>query len=368
MAKRKNKKIEQEKSKEIPLEGENLNTLNNQNEVKRIAVLLVNFGGPDRYESVKPFLYNLFSDPVILNFKGGSLFRKPLAWLISNMKDFNSRMMYKCVKGTSPLLPITFLQAEKLQNLLLKNGFPIDVFVSFRYCKPDIEKTLSEIKEKGFKKIIILPLFPQYSFTTTGSVQLLVEKWIEKNNLNTEIEIKFVKDWYRDKDYIEAYCSMINQQFKHLDLRSTELIFSAHGIPIINIENGDPYESQIKESAELIVDKLNWKKKWHLSYQSKVGPVKWLEPATNVLIEELSKKSNNVNILIVPISFTCEHVETIYEIGKLYKDIAIKSGIKSFRRVPALNTNKYLIQALYNQVIDCLGGNQINMKELLLAN
>ncbi len=333
-----------------------------QNQSKT-AVLLVNFGGPTGLGDVKPFLYNLFSDPTVLNFPFVNLYRKPLAWLIANMRDMTSREMYKNIGEISPLIPITYLQAEKLQNLLNINNILIDVFISFRYCKPFIEEALSKIEELNYKRLIILPLYPQYSYTTTGSVQLEVNEWLKLN----DIECHFIKEWYTDDDYIQSYASLINNSLENLDLRSTEIIFSAHSIPLFNIKNGDPYQKHIAETANLIIEKLGWKKRWHIAYQSKIGPIKWLEPDTRVIIEEIAKRNTKANILVVPISFTCEHVETIFEIGDLYKELAKKVGIKKFVRVPALNTNKYLIQALYNQVIGCLESNQVSIRDILLV-
>lgn len=330
----------------------------------KIAVLLVNFGGPTKYEMVKPFLYNLFSDPVILNVSNEV--RKPLAWFISNMRDFNSRIMYKCVNGSSPLIPISYLVKDKVQQLFKINNLPIDVFTAFRYCEPFIDKVLTDLKNKNYKKIVIFPMFPQYSFTTTGSVQLVVDNWLKEQN-DSEFEIFFVKDWYKDNDYLEGMARNIDRACRHVDLNSTEILFSAHSIPMFNIQNGDPYEKQINETAKLIIDKLNWKRQWHLGYQSKVGPVKWLEPSTDSLITELAKSNKNLNLLVVPISFVCEHVETIYEIGKLYKDLAKKDGIKNFVRIPTLNTSKYLVQTLYNQILGCLSDNQVSTKDILLG-
>lgn len=327
-----------------------------------IAVLLVNFGGPSTLNTVKPFLYNLFSDPTVINFPGAFLYRKPLAWLIANMRDMTSREMYKKIGSISPLIPITYLQAYKLQELLNKNRLLVDVFVGFCYSKPFIEEVLEEINEKKYKKLVILPLYPQYSYTTCGSVQLAVNNWLKKNKY---IELYFIKDWYKDEDYIQSYVNLIVRALENLDLRSTEILFSAHSIPLFNIKKGDPYQAQINETASLIIKKLDWKKKWHIAYQSKLGPIKWLEPSTDKVIEEIAKKNKNANILVVPISFVCEHVETIFEIGVLYKEIAKKHGIKKFARVPALNTDKYLIQALYNQIIGCLENNQIGIKEIL---
>lgn len=341
---------------------ENKKYIQNQSE---IAVLLVNFGGPDSLRSVKPFLFNLFSDPTVLNFSFASLYRKPLAWLISNMRDFTSREMYKKIGSKSPLIPVTYLQAEKLQNLFNRNNLPIDVFIGFRYTKPFIENALNEISKIGYKKLICLPLYPQYSYTTTGSVQLVINEWLGRKRYGEELY--FIEKWYDDEDYIASYAGLIQRALENLDLRSTEILFSAHSIPLFNIKNGDPYEKHILETTELIIRKLNWKKKWHLGYQSKIGPIKWLEPSTDKVIKAIASKNKNANILVVPISFVSEHVETIFEIGMLYKDIAKKCGIKRFARVPALNTDKYLIQALYNQVVGCLENNHLDVKELLLT-
>ena len=333
------------------------------NKKNRIAVLLVNFGGPHNLKSVKSFLYNLFSDPMVLNFPFisssshlspltscfFSLFRNPLAWLISSIRVRASTEMYKKICPISPLIPITYLQQQKLQELLNRNELPIDVYVGFSYSSPYIEDVLENLNSLDYKKVVILPLYPQYSYTTTGSVELVVNKWQSRQPCN-DMTIHLVKQWHTDEDYIQSYVNLINNSLSNLDLRSTEIIFSAHSIPLINIKNGDPYENHIAETVNLIVNKLSWKKRWHISYQSKIGPVKWLEPSTDKVIEEIAKRNKNTNILVVPISFTCEHVETIFEIGKLYKEVAKRVGIKKFARVPALNTNKYLIQSLYNQV------------------
>lgn len=336
-----------------------------QNQYK-IAVLLVNFGGPDSLRSVKPFLYNLFSDPTVLNFPFINLYRSPFAWLISNIRNKASGKMYKRIGGMSPLIPITYLQAEKLQNLFSKNELPVDVFIGFRYCKPFIEDTLNEISSGKYERLVILPLYPQYSYTTTGSVELIIERWLKRNNLNST-KLHFIKQWHTDEDYIESYVRLINNSLLNLDLRSTEIIFSAHSIPVFNIENGDPYQKHIIETANLIITKLGWKKRWHIGYQSKLGPVTWLEPSTGKVIEQIAQRNKNTNILVVPVSFVCEHVETIFEIGVLYKEIANKLGIKIFARIPALNTDKYLIQALYNQVVSCLETNKVKIKELFLT-
>lgn len=334
--------------------------IQNQFDIKNIAVLLVNFGGPHNLKSVKSFLYNLFSDPMVINFP---FIRTPFAWLIANLRCSASKRMYKTIGSISPLIPITYLQADELQSIINKNNLSIDIFISFRYSKPYINTVLDEIKARGYKKIIILPLYPQYSYTTTGSVELIVNDWLRKN----PIELFFIKNWHNDEDYIQSYVNLIDNSLKNLDLRSTEIIFSAHSIPLINVQKGDPYQKHIIETVQAIVNKLNWKKRWHIGYQSKIGFIRWLDPSTDRIIREIACRNKNANLLIVPISFICEHVETIFEIGYLYKKIACDLGIKRFVRVPALNTDKYLIQALYNQILNCLESNGVNIFKSFLA-
>jgi len=334
------------------------------NQQSKIAVLLVNFGGPKDLKSVKPFLYNLFLDPAILNIPFGALFRRPLSWLISNLRQFSSGAMYKRIGGKSPLIPITYEQKDALQKLLTKNEHNIDTFVGFRYSEPFIQDVLTEITEKGYEHVVILPLFPQYSYTTVGSVQLVVSDWLGKSQVPSP-KFYFIDKWYFDEDYIMSFVDLIQSALKNLEIEKTEILFSAHSIPTVNIENGDPYEEEIHDTARLIIGKLRWEGSWHIGYQSKLGPIKWLEPSIDKVLEDIASKNKDTNVLVVPISFVNEHVETIYEIGILYKDIAEKLGIKKFVRIPALNTNKYLIQALYNQVIGSLNANGIQVKELL---
>lgn len=347
----------------------------------KTAVILINFGGPRNPDEVKPFLYNLFSDPVILNYPFISpnswfsgylynlftLYKRPLAWLVANLRQFSSKKMYEAINGTSPLIAMTYKQANNLQDMFLNSKLKIDIFVAFRYSHPFMPDVLDEIYAKGYTKLIVLPLFPQYSYTTTGSVQLGIKKWLKKSHLKTF----FVSHWYEDEDYIQSFVNLIETELKNVDKtdkKSTEIIFSAHSIPAINIKNGDPYEYQIQQTAKAIIQKLAWKQKWHISYQSKLGPIKWLEPSTDKVIKEIAARNRNANILVVPLSFVSEHVETIYEIGMLYQEIANKAGIKRFVRVPALNENKYLIQALYNTIVNCLDSNEINIKEILITS
>lgn len=337
-----------------------------QNYYNRVAVLLVNFGGPTSLKAIKPFLYNLFSDPMVLDFPLSFLYRKPLAWLIANLRYKASKEMYKKIGGITPLISISYLQAQKLQELFNKNSLLIDVFVGFRYSKPYMEDVISGISKKGYKRLIILTLYPQYSFSTVGSAKLIVENWA-KLNKEINMELHFVNDWYKDEDFINAHTDLIQNSLSHLDLRQTEIIFSAHSIPVLHMKKGDPYKCQIEDSTKTIIKKLEWKKRWYIAYQSKIGPIGWLGPSMDEVIKEIATRKQNTNIVVVPISFTSEHVETIFEIGKLYKSLANKYGIKKFCRTPALNTNRFLIQALYNQVMSVLASSDKDICKTLFA-
>lgn len=342
---------------------ENKEYFQKQYDKKNLAVLLVNFGGPMFLKEVKPFLYNLFSDPMVLNLP---LFGRPLAWLIANLRDKTSKDMYKRIGGKTPLVPIAYLQAQKLQEFLHKNHLQINVFIGFRYSKPYIEDALCDIYNKGYKKVVLVPLYPQYSFATTGSAWFLIKQWIKSNEKNN-IELQFINSWYKDDDFINAHANLIQKSLSRMDLRQTEIIFSAHSVPASNIQKGDPYQREIENTVKAIIEKLKWKKRWHIGYQSKIGPIKWLGPSTDTVIKEIAKRNPRTNLVVVPISFTSEHVETIFEIDKVYKKTAAKHGIKNFCRTPALNTDNFLIQALYNQVLCALTSNEENVCKTLFS-
>lgn len=334
------------------------------------AVILLNMGGPDSLQAVKPFLSNLFSDRDIIKL-GPSCLQKPLASLIIKMKLKKTLAAYQLIGGKSPLPEITFQQAIALEaalNMETSSASAFKVFVAMRYWHPLTEDTVTEINRSGIKKIIIIPLYPQYSRATTGSsIKKLLHEfaYITNNKISSPKEyqrafsvqappyvLNFIASWYDHPLYIEALIEKINkamEAFISVGKKSkygVPVLFSAHSLPQKFIDEGDPYAREIKETIDQILKRINID--WHLSYQSKSGPVKWLEPSTEDMITRLAKKGVK-NLLVVPISFVSDHIETLYEIDILYKDMARKLGM-NLQRVESLNTSPKFIEALADMV------------------
>ena len=311
------------------------------------AVILFNLGGPDKLENVEPFLFNLFNDPAILNIP--SFFRFPLAKLIANRRAPTAKKIYQELGGSSPILKLTEEQSQALEIKLNKNDDLADYkcFVVMRCWQPRAENVVKEVINYSPDEIILMPLYPQYSAATSGSS---IKEWNNvclKNNL--KVKTSTICCYPTDKNFVEAHKNEIIKKINNL--KNFKLIFSAHGLPEKNIKKGDPYQWQVEQSVKEIVKSLNIKDlDWILSYQSRVGPLKWIGPSTEDIIVENSKLGKH--IVLVPVAFVSEHSETLVELDIEYKELADKNGCKNYSRVPALGTNENYIKAMSNLIIN----------------
>ena len=311
------------------------------------AVILFNLGGPDKLENVKPFLFNLFNDPAILNLP--SFIRYPLAKLIANKRTPTAKKIYKELGGSSPILKLTNEQASALElKLNQEDGLSeYKCFVVMRCWHPRAENVVKEVISFNPEEVILMPLYPQYSAATSGSS---IKEWndiCKKNNFR--VKTSTICCYPTDKNFVKAHKEEIIKKIANLD--KFKLIFSAHGLPEKNIKKGDPYQWQVEQSVEQIVKHLNIKNlDWILSYQSRVGPLKWIGPSTEDIIIENSKLGKH--IVLVPIAFVSEHSETLVELDIEYKELADKNGCKNYSRVPALGTNENYIKAMSNLIIN----------------
>jgi len=317
------------------------------------AILLINLGGPDSLDSVRPFLCNLFSDPDIMG--QNRLLLKPLAWFISRKRSPAVQKYYTLIGGKSPLLELTRQQGDALNKALVPHG-RFKVFVAMRYWHPMIEEVVKEILTSPVQQVIVLPLYPHYSATTTGSsLNEFNRVW---QRLETDkITVSPIREWCDHPAYIRAMCDTVQQcaDSHKLELRDIAVVFSAHGIPLKFIEQGDPYARQIERSVGLIAGQLGLRGNYHLCYQSRVGRLEWLGPSTEELLKELAAKKVR-DIMLVPISFVSDHLETLYEMDILYREKAIEYGIPNFYRAPALNNSPFLIEALKELVLQQIAG------------
>ncbi len=314
--------------------------------MERSGVLLLNLGGPETQDDVQPFLYNLFADPDLIRLPFPAL--QPLfAWMISSSRAKKSKRNYEAIGGGSPLRRITAEQAQALQQQLVKQGFDVPVYVGMRYWHPLIESAVQQIKSDGITQLVVLPLYPQYSITTTGSsFKRLAQLWQQDLELSAIRKI-LINSWYDQPHYLEAMAQSIRTEldaFEHPN--DVHVLFSAHGIPEdYVIKYGDPYQREMESCVRLIWQRVNRPNEHTLSYQSRVGSLKWLDPYTEETIPALGE-SGLKQMLVVPISFVSEHIETLQEIDMEYRELAESHGIDTFRRVPALDADPMFTQGL----------------------
>ncbi len=331
----------------------------------RVGVLLLNLGGPDKIKDVRPFLYNLFSDPEIIRLPVKAL-QKPLAWLISTLRAKKSQANYLDIGGGSPLRKITEAQGQALEAKLKELGREAKIYIGMRYWHPFTEEAISRIKDDGIEKLVILPLYPQFSISTSGSsFRLLEEMWATDKALQ-QIEYTAITSWYDLPGYLQAMADLIAGELDKFDRpNEVHIFFSAHGVPVSYVEEaGDPYQYEIEECARLIVQTLNRPNEHTLAYQSRVGPVEWLKPYTEEALQELGERGVE-DLLVVPISFVSEHIETLQEIDIEYREIAEEAGITNFRRVPALNVHPGFIDSLADLVIESLNSSSQTFAEII---
>jgi ferrochelatase len=315
-------------------------------------VLLFNLGGPETLQDIRPFLYNLFSDPEIIRIKS-DLLRKMLARFIASARQGKSQRLYRQIGGGSPLRKITEAQAAALSSTLSSRGFSARVYVGMRCWKPSIDEAVEQILHDGITRLVVLPLFPQYSVTTTGSCLKHFQSLDQNLGLSSKMVIATIRSWYDEPRYVEAMTDLIQESLERFSRAQDDeiwLLYSAHSIPARYVQEGDPYLEQTKQSVALINARLGNKYPSVLAFQSRVGPVKWLSPATKDVLADLGR-SGHSRVLAVPVSFVSDHIETLQEIDISYSRLAVKSGIREFRRVPALNLYPKFIDALADMVL-----------------
>jgi len=316
------------------------------NTPNKIAIVLLQLGGPDSLEAVEPFLFNLFMDPDIIDFPLAFLARKPLAKLISSRRSPRVQTNYEMIGGKSPILDLTQLQATALHARLAQQGIHSKVFIAMRYWHPMTDEIVREIKTGGFDQVILLPLYPQFSQATTGSS---INEWHRQaKKLNLNIPTRFVCCYPRHPALLEAFVENINKsltRFSDVSPAKIDLVFSAHGIPVSYIQKGDPYQLHIEETVRQVVECGKWKSPHTLCFQSKVGPMQWLQPSLLETVDRLASEGRK-HVLIIPIAFVTDHIETLHEINIDVRNHAMARGVQQFELMPAINDHPKFIECL----------------------
>jgi len=307
---------------------------------KKTAVIMLNLGGPDSLEAVQPFLENLFNDPDIFKLP----FQKSLARFVSKKRAPKVQKEYELIGGKSPINKWTALQRSMLEERLKKIDSSIDVLIAMRYWKPLTSETAALVEQEDYDSIILLPLYPHFSVSTTGSS---FNEW-KRVFKGDDSKVKYIQHYYDHPLYIKALNERIDGsllKFPSEVRKDVQLVFSAHGTPVSYVKKGDPYSGHIKRTIELVMQQRNYSHPYHHCFQSKVGPAKWLEPATDKMIEELAAAGKK-HMLIIPISFVSDHVETAYELDIEYRHVADKNNIENYIVMEGLNASPTFIDAL----------------------
>jgi protoporphyrin/coproporphyrin ferrochelatase len=322
---------------------------------EKLGVVLLNLGGPDSLEAVEPFLYNLFRDPDIIDFPLSFLFRKGLAKVISSRRAPRVMDQYKAIGGKSPIREYTEQQAVRLEDELNRRGLDARVYVAMRYWRPSTGEALDAIERDGVTRVILLPLYPQYSKATTLSSMKEWEKQVRQRG--SKISAELIDSYFSFPPYIDAFVERVEQglgRFPEDKRDGVNILFSAHGTPMKLVRQGDPYSHQIAETVEAIMKRGGFTQAHHLCYQSKVGPLKWLEPSTPDTIHKLAAESVN-NMLLVPVAFASDHLETLFELGIEYRREANEAGVSQYEVTEGLNLSPKFIGALVQLVFDKVG-------------
>lgn len=318
--------------------------------MNKTAVILMNLGGPDNLNSVEPFLFNLFYDKAIIRLPN------PLRWIIakiiSKSRTKIAKEIYSLIGGASPILKETEKQKEALEKVLSQSG-NYKVFICMRHWHPMSKEVVENIKKYDPTHIVFLPLYPQFSTTTTASSIEDLQNAIEQAGIKSQQ--RTICCYYANEDFIDAHASLINDALNNIDTQNLRILFSAHGLPQKVIDQGDPYQWQVTKTVLAIIQKLKKNNlDYKITYQSKVGPMKWLQPNTEDEIKNASLSQKN--IMVIPIAFVSEHVETLVELDIEYAKIAKRHQVK-YIRVPTLSDNKIFIKALEHIVLDTTSDN-----------
>lgn len=355
------------------------------------GVLLLQMGGPCCTSNIQNFLFNLFNDKYIIQLPSFlQPFQKDLAEFISSRRAPSVAENYEMIGGRSPILFESLCQARALEKKLNKESDEeYKCYLAMRYSYPFLKDAIKDMKRDGIEELTVVPLYPQYSLATTGSSIIECKELFAQEDFLKNVT--YIESWEDHPSFIELICQRLTTRLEELEIKikrkelelqkqaeysentsstyfnkEINILFSAHGLPVKYIANGDPYQRQVEDSVSLVVQKLaeklglkayqnklisdRLKIKWQITFQSRVGPVKWLEPNTEDVLEELGENGAK-NVIIVPIAFVGDHIETLHELGIEYAEVAEEFGIENYLITRLPKANPLLIQALFDQVI-----------------
>jgi ferrochelatase len=309
---------------------------------KPTGLVLLNMGGPDSLRAVRPFLYNLFSDRDLIQLPAGALLQKPFAFMISALRAPKVRVNYASIGGKTPLLEWTMKQAEGTAREL---GAQVKPFVAMRYWKPRAEECLRRMKQEGIEQAVVLSMYPHYTSATTGSS--VKDFAAAAARIYPELKYTVISEWYDWPAYLDVLANRVREgleKFHELVRDEVPILFSAHALPQKFIDDGDPYQDHVLATVRGVMERFE-DRPWRIGYQSRSGPVQWMAPDTLEVLDQLGAE-HAPGVLIVPISFVSDHIETLQEIDFEMRMHAEAVGVPRFERAPSLNDHQDFLQAL----------------------
>ena len=313
---------------------------------RELGVVLLNMGGPSTAADIRSFLRNMFRDRAILPMPAPA--RYALAELIAQLRFFRVRGQYAQIGGGSPIVSITRAQADALRRALAEEGVEADVTVAMRYTPPRAEEALLALSPHVRHSVVALPLYPQFSFATTASSLDDLAEAAQRLGLSPPVPIR---SWHDEPSYLDDLADRIRDALRDAP-PGVVVLFSAHGLPERSIRRGDPYRTQIDETISGVVERL-CDAAWRIGFQSRVGPIRWTGPDTLEVVEKLGREGRPV--LVVPIAFVSEHVETLYELDVLVGKHARAHGVPWYKRLSTQNATDRFGRVLARVVLRTLG-------------
>ncbi len=305
----------------------------------RTGIVVAQMGGPSDLGEVVPFVRAIFEDPALVPLPGGPRTRRALAGLIASVRGPSVRARYRSIGGGSPIRDITLRQSDMLREELRRRGHEVEVAVAMRYTDPDTASAVESLVSAGAERLVLLPLYPQYSFATTGSSETELRSVLASRE--HELPLEVVRSWHDHPSFLDATASLVGSKLAGMPIASgvrTVVLFTAHGIPEALVKRGDPYVAEVEATVAGVVERLSsagHEVESRLGYQSRTGPVRWVGPGTEEVIRELAAEGR-LAILAVAVSFVSDHIETLWEIDQLFYEIAETSGVEHFSRAPVL--------------------------------
>ncbi|XP_064388468.1 ferrochelatase, mitochondrial-like [Halichondria panicea] len=346
----------------------NKRSYSNTSTSPKTGIMMLNLGGPETLDDVHDFLLRLFLDKDLIPLPAQS----QLAPFIAKRRTPKIQDQYAKIGGGSPIKKWTELQGAKMVELLDKmspSTAPHKFYVGFRYANPLTEDSLDQMERDGIQRAVAFTQYPQYSCSTTGSSLNAIYRHLTKTSSHSNIQWSVIDRWPIQQGLVQAFAQTIREEIRRFpeeDRDDVVVLFSAHSLPMKVVERGDPYPQEVGATVHRVMEELGYSHPWRLVWQSKVGPLPWLSPQTDDVIKGLAKQGRN-NLLLVPIAFTSDHIETLYEMDLEYaKELGSEVGVKNIRRSAALNDNPTFLKTLADVVYDHLQSNQPCSRQLPL--